>query len=125
MRNGFRIVYFVAARRWDPSLIKYPLLRFEEVVERETTRRVDIWADGHTGIGRSRDMLELAGTLMPDQLEDEHPRPTEALVEVEISREQFETSWRNAVKRVEWEMNTTVRPSLHWYPRFDIWHNAR
>lgn len=80
----------------------------------ETTRVVDVWADGHTGIGRSSDMLELGGTRLPDQLDPEVPTPRTANVEVEISREQFETSWRNAVKRVQWELTVTVFSRLNW-----------
>ena len=110
MKNGFRLIYFVKARDWDPQLKEYPLLAFQEVIDLETTRVVEIWGDGLTGIGRSSDMLELGGTRLPDQLDSEIPTPRTETVEVEISREQFEICWRNAVKRVQWELGTAISP---------------
>lgn len=45
-----------------------PLVVFAEVSEGYFERVIEIYRDGHTGISRLADMLELGGSMVPDQL---------------------------------------------------------
>ncbi len=104
MINGYRLT----TRRGpkvDPWLERFPALSIHEVIDREITRVIDIWIDGHTGIARSRDMLELGGSMVPEH-PDPHPGPD--IPFTELTNEQFERFWTNAVRRVEWELGTKV-----------------
>lgn len=108
MKNGFRF-FMIIPRRNDPYLDRIPLLTFHEVVERKVVRVIEIWADGHTGVARSRDMLELGGAVVPDQLDPEGDTSQIANApEIQISREQFEDYWQKALQRVHWELGVAI-----------------
>jgi hypothetical protein len=104
MHNSFRI-FTRKLSKADPLLEQLPALSVHEVTDREITRVIDIWADGHTGLARSRDMLELGGSLLPEH-PDPHPGPD--IPFAELSSEQFERFWTNAVRRVEWELGVSI-----------------
>lgn len=108
MQTGYRITIITPPTSNHANLDSYPILFFHEVIEYEITRVIEIWADGHTGIARSKDMLELGGSGVPDQLDPEVLDPALDLPELEISREYFERYWNNAVRRVEWELGIKV-----------------
>lgn len=107
MRNGYRLDVRIPQGRQDPNLERYPALYYHEVVEWEITRVIAIWVDGHTGIARSKDMLELGGCFVPDQ-PDPEPEPTIDWPVVDLSAEQFERFWEAALQRVERETGIIV-----------------
>lgn len=106
MINGYRLITRQPLKV-DAHLERFPALSFHEVIDREITRVIEIWVDGHTGIARSNDMLELGGSCVPENLDPE-PEPEISSPVTQITREQFERFWTNAVRRVEWELGTKV-----------------
>jgi hypothetical protein len=103
VKTEYRLITRIPRGDSDPHLDQCPVLFFHEVVEREIRRVIEIWADGHTGLARNRDMLGLGGSMVPDQLDPE-PLPTINWPVEKISREQFEDYWKKAVQRVRWEL---------------------
>lgn len=93
--------------RLDAYLERFPFLIYHEVVEYEIIRVIGIWADGHTGVARSDDMLELGGIFVPDQ-PDPEPEPTNSWPQVDLSSEQFERYWEAALQRVERELGISI-----------------
>jgi len=89
---------------------KYPVMTFYESVDLEIARVIEIWPDGHTGIARLRDMLELGGAGVPDQLLPENflLNAVKDQFVREITQEQFERYWRTAIDRIKHELGVTV-----------------
>lgn len=65
-------------------------------------RVIEIFIDGHTGLARRRDMLEVCGTYVPEKL-DRGVQEVSGLVEIKLSKDQFERFWGSAVQRVQFE----------------------
>jgi hypothetical protein len=92
------------------DLDRYPIMIYSEIVDSWATRTIEIWPDGHTGISRERDMVELGGAGVPDQpvLENYVPEPDSGHAMFSISQEQFERYWRKAIDRVQHELGVVV-----------------
>jgi len=103
MLDGHRMMILTVGRSGDYFEV-LPRLIFHEVVDREITRVIEIYPDGHTGIARSQDLLELGGACVPEHPDPEPSPPDDnSLVTIVISKEEFDRYWANALQRVERE----------------------
>lgn len=100
---------------WPPNehrgdIDDWPVMIFYEIVDLVILRVIEIYPDGHTGLARLGDMLELGGAGVPDQdmPEDFLQDKTSRLIATEITEEQFERYWRKAVDRIEHELGIVV-----------------
>jgi len=107
VKNGYRLELRIPSGQVDPNLERFPLLFYHEIIDREITRAIVIWADGHTGIARRDDMLELGGGVLPEH-PDTEPEPEVTWPVTEISAEQFERYWEAALRRVEREVGVEI-----------------
>ena len=107
MLNGHRMMIATGPRA-EGFFETLPRLSFHEVVEQEITRVIEIFPDGHTGIARSHDMLEIGGAGVPEHLDPEPDPVLKDTVTIEISREEFDRYWDNAIRRVELETGASI-----------------
>lgn len=108
MKTEFWMIVRIPRKGHDPHLDQFPALYFHEILHGAVMRIIEIWPNGHTGIARRADMLELGGTYLPDNSLKAEVDSTFRWPITNISAEQFERYWASAVRRLQWDLGTPV-----------------
>lgn len=101
-------VTFIVPHELNRDHESIPLLFYSHVDDdMEFVRTIGIYPDGHTGLTRTEDMLEVGGLGLP---EGKAEGGFKGRGNVQITAEQFERFWRAALERVEHETGQRVKP---------------